>query len=297
MITLKPIAVACCLMALFVTLFANGLLTEVWAQAGGSASSGGAVNTGGQVRAGAVGGGIVSASSPTAASQPNISQPATAPGIGTPPVPNTSSVGPQNPASLPGANPQAWPSGLQQPSPLGQSGGVGPVAPGSLETGGLGMDLSDDEERLTVRDIRPDGPAAQIGLQAGDQVISVGGREVSNMLQFDNTIRAQARRNAGNRVWRIPVEIRRNGQSETLYWTAQSLAVAGYTAFPGTNRTAGATNDDYRNEARGAVSNANELGQGRFSARHPAFLGVDLDSRFPNAAVIARVYPTCGSNT
>jgi C-terminal processing protease CtpA/Prc len=49
--------------------------------------------------------------------------------------------------------------------------------------GGIGAVLghSSEEHRLVVRDVPPDTPAAEAGLEPGDEILAIDGREVSEL--------------------------------------------------------------------------------------------------------------------
>jgi len=100
--------------------------------------------------------------------------------------------------------------------------------------------------------------ASRIGLRDGDEILSVNGRRIGSERDFYRSI-SQSR--AGQR---IPVEIWRDGDRRTVYWTGAFQQ--GQQGQQYSSNTA-----DYNQEGH-------------------AFLGVQLDQRFPNAAVVQQVY-------
>jgi S1-C subfamily serine protease len=147
------------------------------------------------------------------------------------------------------------------------------------------MSWESRQGRLAIGNVSPNSAAAQIGLQAGDQVASIGGQNISNEQQFHTAMRDQFNRFGGNGNYRIPIVVYRNGNPTTLYWTWAALALAGYGPLaPGWRggyygNGYYADNAPYQTGYRGAPNQSS------------AFLGVDLDQRSRNAAIVERVYP------
>lgn len=54
----------------------------------------------------------------------------------------------------------------------------GPSWPGGI---GAVLGHSSEEGRLVVREVPPDGPAAAAGLEPGDEIVAIDGREVAGM--------------------------------------------------------------------------------------------------------------------
>lgn len=108
-----------------------------------------------------------------------------------------------------------------------------------------------------VSNVRSGGLASRIGLEDGDEILSVNGRRISSEREFYRWI-GQAP--VGQR---IPIEVYRDGDRETVYWSGQLQG------------------------AQGGQFGSN---QANYNQEGHAFLGVQLDQRFPNAAVVSQVY-------
>jgi hypothetical protein len=149
-----------------------------------------------------------------------------------------------------------------------------------LEFGKLGFDAQSQQNRLAVSKMQPNSAAARIGLREGDQIVSIGGQNVANQQQFNLAMQQQFNRHGRYRDARIPIIVYRNGNPYTLYWTWPALAIAGYGPFAPGYRGGYYTSDTpYTTGYRGAP------------AQSGAFLGVDLDQRVRNAAVVTRIVP------
>jgi hypothetical protein len=121
----------------------------------------------------------------------------------------------------------------------------------------LGLTFDDSEDQLTVSEVQRGSLASRIGLRDGDEILSVNGRRISSERDFYRWI---SQSQPGQR---IPLEIWRDGDRRTVYWTGQ-----------------------FQEGARGQQYTSN---QAQYQEGH-AFLGVQLDQRFPNAAVVQQVY-------
>jgi len=138
--------------------------------------------------------------------------------------------------------------------------------------------FTDGNGRIVIQRVTPNSPAQQIGLQNGDQIVSVGGQNAASQQQLNSVLQRETASGSRNA---IPITIRRNGAMQTV--SLPGLAILGSRGA----RTAGGwgANQNDQGGAQRSSWNSSQFGG------HAAFLGVDLDSRFPNAAVIARVYP------
>jgi S1-C subfamily serine protease len=118
------------------------------------------------------------------------------------------------------------------------------------------LSFDDSEDQLTISEVQRGSLASRIGLEDGDEILSVNGRRVSSEREFFRWIsQAQPGR-------RIPVEVWRDGDRHTVYWTG---------ALQQGSQQYGSSTAQYNQEGH-------------------AFLGVQLDQRFPNAAVVRQVY-------
>jgi len=141
--------------------------------------------------------------------------------------------------------------------------------------GNLGISLSSGQNGgLVVSRVTPNSIAARSGLEQNDQIVSINGHRVSSQRDLTQMI------SSAPPGVRIPVVIYRDGQQETVYLTGgQSSGQGQY--------------GDYR--SGGSYSESGQYaemsgGQRGGSQEGRAFLGVQLDERYPNAAVVRQVY-------
>lgn len=130
----------------------------------------------------------------------------------------------------------------------------------------LGVNWADAADRLVIGNLDRAGMWSSIGLQAQDQIVSIGGRSFTTPLSFYQYASTLP---IGQRV---PIIVNRNGAQQTLYWTpnqqfAQLFPAGGFA--PG-----------------GAAQQVTVVPNG---PRH--FLGIQLDERVTDAAVVAAVTP------
>jgi S1-C subfamily serine protease len=76
-----------------------------------------------------------------------------------------------------------------------------------------------------VTSIQPGTPAAMIGLQQGDRILAVNNMQISSPAEFQRII-ATTQPGA-----QLPIVVFRNGQRETLFWSANSGAFARQQSF------------------------------------------------------------------
>jgi predicted metalloprotease with PDZ domain len=159
----------------------------------------------------------------------------------------------------------------------------------------LGVSFSQQGGRLSVGDVTAKGTGRNLGLRAGDQIMSVDGRRVSSREDLHNALMRATR--DGDRDRRIPVTVWRDGRSEALFWTAFGLGLAGYGpwgwwgpygyAYGPYGHGYGYDGYGYDGYGYGGYS------QG-YSNYHDnaqtAFLGVVLDPEIQDEAVVTRVY-------
>ena len=82
----------------------------------------------------------------------------------------------------------------------------------------LGAEFSGSQESLTVTNVNEGTVAAEIGLRANDEIISVGGRTISSADQLNQVLV----RTPGVQE-RVPIVVRRAGAPTTLYLSPQLL--------------------------------------------------------------------------
>ena len=184
----------------------------------------------------------------------------------------------------------------------------------------LGLSLSESEGRaLRIGNVDRDGAASKLGLREGDEVVSLGGQKVASRGDFDQALQQSARnrdrdrdgrdrdgrdrdwrdrdgdRDGRNwdrdRDWRVPIVVRRGGSYYTLYWPAIALGLAGYGHGgygryydPGYARSGYYYDDGYYDDSYSTQPAAPQY------ADQGAFLGVVLDPRYSDAAVVQEVY-------
>ena len=127
---------------------------------------------------------------------------------------------------------------------------------------------NDDDGRLTVSRTTPNGHAKRAGLEKGDHVFSVSGRRVSSEADFQRHMRS-------SRGGEVPIVVIRDGERQTIYWIVPEQGYSGSQHAGYSETYTDDTSDQY---ASG------------FSDEPQAFLGVQLDDRYPNAAVVLEVY-------
>lgn len=137
---------------------------------------------------------------------------------------------------------------------------------------------------LTISKIRTPSAASQLGLKVGDQIISVGGEQVATAGQIGQVLEKALSSGPPENHVAIPLVVLRNGVEQTLTISNAQIAVAGYgpllTTFghyiPPQHMTG------YRGTIDDPHIPANPRG---------AYLGVELDSQFGDAAIVSRVLP------
>jgi membrane-associated protease RseP (regulator of RpoE activity) len=199
----------------------------------------------------------------------------------------------------------------------------------------LGARFSENNNRLRVNDITANSAASQAGLRSGDEIVSVGGRNVRSQADFRNSLAGNGRNFNG----RVPVVVRRNNALQTLYWTNLGLGLAGlggygsfgyggygygpfgygygpygysglglgyYGSWYGPYRYGAGYRNGYYDSGYGYYDNSYDsgAGSGQFVGQNitqpdpnAAFLGVVLDTRHNTAAVVRDVYSYSPADT
>jgi C-terminal processing protease CtpA/Prc len=85
---------------------------------------------------------------------------------------------------------------------------------------GLGVMLDASQGDVEVRDVAPNSPADRAGIERGDQILAVNGREIEGVQQLTRMIRDE---DPGSR---IEIRIRRDGEQRTVNARLESLRQA-----------------------------------------------------------------------
>jgi membrane-associated protease RseP (regulator of RpoE activity) len=178
----------------------------------------------------------------------------------------------------------------------------------------LGARFGQTNNRLTVNSVTANSAAAQVGLRGGDQIVSVGGRNVNSQRDFQSSLS----NSAGNQNWRngVPVVVRRNGALQTLYWTNLALGLTGLgygygygpygyggLGFYGPYRYGVGYNNGYYNSGSGYYDDGYYDDQMIAQENVPQpdmnapFLGIVLDTRYATSAVVRDVYSYSPADT
>ncbi|MCA9209759.1 MAG: PDZ domain-containing protein [Planctomycetales bacterium] len=136
----------------------------------------------------------------------------------------------------------------------------------------IGVTFLQTPDQLTVNRVANNSLAAQAGLQRGDQVLRVGGRQISDRNEFLRHLGTQP---AGTR---IPIVVLRDNEQHTLYLTMNR----------GNEENRG--NADQRNMAQGRRGDDfNPPPAPNFFDEERGWLGVFLNPRIPDAAIVESV--------
>ncbi len=147
----------------------------------------------------------------------------------------------------------------------------------------LGLKFKRGDQGLQIEQVFKGSAADKLGFRQGDQVVSVGGRPVSNGQQFALAMQHAVHAGARDDRLSIPAVVRRDGAERTLHWTNGTLAVAGYGTL--------LTRYGYYLPPQ-IVTSYRDSGDGPFIPGNPdsGYLGVELDPRF-RTAIVLRVLP------
>jgi len=130
---------------------------------------------------------------------------------------------------------------------------------------GLSLESSDDDDTLRVGRVSSQSPARQAGLREDDTIVSVNGREVSSQRDFDRALtNSQGRR--------LNIVIDRDGEQRTVQLSTNQFA------------------QNYSNSGR-SYSYDDQQQWSNSGEDQQAFLGVVLDDRYQEMAVVRQVYP------
>ena len=162
-----------------------------------------------------------------------------------------------------------------------------------MEHAALGVLLSERQGHgVRVRDVLPDGPAEEAGLQPGDRITKINGKTTKS---YSDVIRQVNRLQPGQSV---TIAVERNGQEKDVRArTASREQVYGhgqhFSGERGQYKDQGRNRDNWQND-RGQNQTASRRQQSRWSYRGQdedrGVLGVDLDHE-RGAAVIRDVRP------
>jgi S1-C subfamily serine protease len=137
---------------------------------------------------------------------------------------------------------------------------------------------------LTVATVRRPSPASQIGIEPRDQIISVGGKQVSTIGQIGQALEQELATGPRHEQVAIPLVVRRGGSERTLTISNGELTMAGY--GPLLTEFGHHVPPQY-------VTGYRSSGSEPFIPASPtgAYLGIELNSHYRNAAIVSRVLP------
>ncbi len=137
---------------------------------------------------------------------------------------------------------------------------------------------------LTIAKIRTPSAASQLGLQSGDQIVSIGDQSVATIGQIGQAIEKALATGPREDHVAIPLVVRREGVEQSFTISNAELTMAGY--GPLLTEFGHYVPAQHVTGYRGAMDDphipANPAG---------AYLGVELASQYRNAAIVSRVLP------
>jgi|GEM_PF-2530027 len=137
---------------------------------------------------------------------------------------------------------------------------------------------------LTIAKVRTPSAASQLGLESGDEILSVGNQAVTTSTQIGQALEKALATSPREDHVAIPLVVRRNDAERTFTISNAELAMAGY--GPLLTELGHYVPAQYVTGYRGAMDDphipANPTG---------AYLGVELASQYRDAAIVSRVLP------
>jgi membrane-associated protease RseP (regulator of RpoE activity) len=166
---------------------------------------------------------------------------------------------------------------------------------GRFAPGMFGFQVRAGEPNLQVESVRAGSAAADIGLRAGDRIVSLGNIKITTSDALLRALVVSMRDEAGDKHLRVPLIVDREGVQQTLYLDNDAVAHAGYGQLlhenghyvPPRYVTAFRGPPEARTGAAGVE--ASPAARNEFGER--AYLGVQLDPQFSEAAIVLRVVP------
>jgi len=148
----------------------------------------------------------------------------------------------------------------------------------------LGFNLGQSQRGVTIQGMQPRGAAAAIGLRDGDEIVAIGNHRLGRGDQFGRTLERALSDGPRRHPLRLPMQVRRGGRVTTVYWTSAALAMAGY--GPLLTQYGYEVPPQYVTGYRGAT-----VAPPVPSRPDGAYLGVELNPQFPEAAIVSKVAP------
>jgi len=133
---------------------------------------------------------------------------------------------------------------------------------------GISWSDSDENDRLTIDQVHRGSLAAQSGFRQDDEIVSVNGRRVSSEREL-NRILSSAQRGT-----RMPVVVYRDGRQQTVFLTPNWQN----------------QNQNWSSQQGYASQSSDQTSQRGQNQEGHAFLGVSLDDRYDNLAVVKQVF-------
>jgi S1-C subfamily serine protease len=172
---------------------------------------------------------------------------------------------------------------------------IGEPLEGRFAPGMFGIQLRTGEPNLQVESVRAGSAAADIGLRAGDRILSLGNIKITNSDALLRALVVSMRDEAGDKHLHVPLIVDRGGVQQTLYLDNDAVAHAGFGQLlhenghyvPPRYGTAFRGPTEARTGAAGVE--AHSAADNEFGER--AYLGVQLDPQFSEAAIVLRVVP------
>ncbi len=148
----------------------------------------------------------------------------------------------------------------------------------------LGLVLANTaNRRVRVRDVQSGSVAAQAGVRPQDLLISIAGQPIESDEQFARALADLRTRRSNPRSNAIPLIVQREGSLLTLQVNSDAIARMD-------TRPRGSSVDRPRPVRRIPQTLTRRQGDNA-TGDESGYLGIELDPRFPQAAIVARVTP------
>jgi predicted metalloprotease with PDZ domain len=140
----------------------------------------------------------------------------------------------------------------------------------------LGVAVSDSDGRCVVSSVRKDSSLDRAGLKTGDQIVSLNGKSVSSPDDFHQVV------STINAEQKVPIDVIRGDRKVTLNWTPQADELKQAEAAA---ERASLPVSPTESSSVGVITAAPL----RRNRRGQTYLGVELDPRISNRAVVTSV--------